>query len=251
MDQIELSDRQREILELTETQGFVTIDQLSTLFQVSAQTVRRDIIALDQSGLLQRFHGGAGSMPANEALRLGHERKATIDIDEKRIIAERTADLVPDESALYIDVGTTMETAALALNERQGLTVFTNSLRVALQFDHERHDIHVLGGQLRGRDGSLTGETAALALSELSLDFALIGCSGIEAGRRVMDFDPGKVAIKKTAMRVAARSFLLATEAKFQLTARHEVARLEDFTAVLSGTDDTPLLKVSGQRRRS
>ena len=237
MDQTELSDRQREILELTEAQGFVTIDQLSSLFEVSAQTVRRDIIALDQSGLLQRFHGGAGTKASNEALRLGHERKAAMDIDEKRAIAEHTAGLVPDEAALFVDVGTTMEAAARALNERQGLTVFTNSLRVALHFDYERHGVHVLGGQVRGRDGSLTGETAALALSELSLDFALIGCSGIEAERRVMDFDPGKVAIKKTAMRVAAQSFLLATRAKFQLRARYEIARLDDFAAVISGLD--------------
>ena len=90
---------------------------------------------------------------------------------------------------------------------------------------------------MRGRDGSLTGETAALALSEFSLDFALIGCSGIEAERPVMDFDPGKVAINKTAMRVTAQSFLLATRAKLQLKARHEIARLDDFAAVISGFD--------------
>ena len=238
MDQTGLSERQREILELTETQGFVTIDQLSARFRVSAQTVRRDIIALDQSGLLQRFHGGAGTKAAQETLRLGRERKATLDIEEKRAIAERTAGLVPDEAAVFVDVGTTMEAVARALSGRRGLTVFTNSLRVALHLDHERHGVHVLGGQLRGRDGSLTGETAALALSELSLDYALIGCSGIEAGRRVLDFDPGKVAIKKTAMRVAARSFLLATRAKFDRTARHEIARLDDFEAVVSGAEE-------------
>ena len=53
-----------------------------------------------------------------------------------------------------------------------------------------------------------------------------------------MDFDPGKVAIKKTAMRVAARSFLLATRAKFDRTARHEIARLDDFEAVVSGAEE-------------
>ena len=234
MEQTDLSDRQRDILELTEAQGFVTIEHLSALFSVSAQTVRRDIIALDQSGLVQRFHGGAGSRPGPETLRLGHERKAEIDVEEKRAIAERTADLIPSGAALFIDVGTTMETAALTLNGLEDLTVYTNSLRVALNLDHERHRIRVLGGQIQGRDGSLTGETAALALSELSLDYALIGCSGIEGGRRAMDFDPGKVAIKKTAMRVATHSLLLTTEAKFQLSARIEIARLNAFWKVVT-----------------
>jgi DeoR family glycerol-3-phosphate regulon repressor len=229
-----LTERQGRILALAERQGFVTIESLADDFGVSAQTVRRDIIALDRAGLLQRFHGGAGSNGQSESLRLDHERKRALNVEAKRVIADKAAALVPDGSAIFLDVGTTVEAAAVALNRKAGLLVFTNSLLSALCFDHARHEVHVIGGRLSGKDGSLTGETAVAVLAGLRLDVALIGCSAIEDGGRIMDFDIGKIAVKRAAMRAAGRSLLLATRSKFGRTARAEVATREAFSEIVT-----------------
>ena len=238
MNQIDhpLSERQAAILHRIERAGFATIDELAHEHGVSAQTVRRDIIALDGMGLLQRFHGGAGTNHSGAQIRLAQNSKASIDVDAKERIAEAVTARIPDGAAIYIDVGTTMEATARALNARGGMLVFTNSMRVASALDFERHDVRLLGGRVAGLDGSLTGEEIVLALSGLTLDIALVGCSAIDRTGRVMDFDFGKIAVKRTAMRAARTSFLLASSSKFDRTARCEFARVGDFAEVFSGT---------------
>lgn len=235
-----LTERQRKILAAVEAQGFVTIEGLADAFQVSAQTVRRDIIALDAARLLQRFHGGAGIGADNTAVRLGHHHKRTIAADAKQAIAHKAAAIVPAGASVFLDVGTTVEAAAAALNRTDGLTVFTNSMNAAAMFDPQAHDVHVLGGQLGGGDGSLVGETVVTALVELRLDYALIGCSGIEDGGAVMDFDMRKIAVKKAAMRAARHRCLLAAADKFGRSARAVIAMTRDFDHIVSDRDLAP-----------
>lgn len=232
-----LTDRQRAILKMTEQQGFVTVEGLASAFVVSPQTVRRDIIALDRVGLLQRFHGGAGSVGEGDALRLGHTRKEAIAIPAKREIARRVAALIPNDAAIFLDVGTTAEAVADVVNGHGSLQVFTTNLLAALRFDHRRHDVQVISGRLAGQDGSLVGEGTVRQLARLRLDYALIGCSGIEPGGRVMDFDLAKIAVKRAAMEAAGSAILLATGEKFGRSARAEIARLSDFAHVVTETD--------------
>lgn len=234
---IALSERQKRILALTEARGFVTIERLTETFAVSAQTVRRDLIALAEAGLLQRFHGGAGPVAGAEALRLDHGAKRAVDPDDKRRVARAAAALVPDGAAVFLDVGTTCEMTARALARRGGVQVFTTSMRAALEFDPAWTEVRVIGGRVAGRDGSLCGEDAVLALAGLRLDVALVACSGIDVEGRAMDFDLGKIAVKRAAMRAAARSFLLATPSKFGRSARAEIAPLARFDRVIDGRD--------------
>lgn len=230
-----LSQRQAQILQLTEDKGFVTIDGLADAFSVSAQTVRRDIIALSEAGLLQRFHGGAGPMRGEETLRLDHGHKQRISVDEKKRVAEQAAGLIPDGASLYLDVGTTLEMTAHALNARSGLTVFTNSIRGALAFEKATNAVHVLGGRKAGHDGSLVGEDVVSTLLGLRLDYAMLSCSAVEDSGRVMDFDLGKIAVKKAAMQAADTSCLLVTPSKFHRSALASIAPLDAFDHVFDG----------------
>lgn len=223
--------RQSVILERATRNGFVRIEELATDLRVSAQTVRRDIIALTEAGLLQRFHGGAG--PAGHG-RLGYSAKHQISRPEKAVVGARAAADIPDHSAIYLDVGTTIECCARELAKRPGFLIFTNSTRAAMVFDPEQHQVHVLGGRVAGRDGSLIGENVALAVSELQLDFALIACSGIDVRGRVMDFHPSKIAIKKAAMHASHKSFLLVTKSKFGRSAISSIGNMDQFDRVFS-----------------
>lgn len=232
------SPRQREILALTERNGFVTIESLAEEFGVSAQTIRRDIIALADAGRLQRFHGGAGVTGQAETLRLDHGQKEQLSVEEKLRVAQAAAACVPDGASLFLDVGTTVEMAAKALNARPGFRVFTNSMRAALAFDPSRHDVNVIGRRVAGRDGSLVGEETMLALQGLRLDYALIGCSAVDAEGRVMDYDLSKIAVKKVAMQAARKSLLLATPSKFGRSALSTIAMLSDFAQVIDGSQD-------------
>lgn len=229
------TNRQNRIIVLTEQQGFVTIERLAEEFGVSAQTVRRDIIALSDAGHLQRFHGGAGPIGNTETVRLDHGQKTHVAVNAKLAVAHAASALISDGSSLYLDVGTTVEYTAKRLNARHNLRIFTNSMRTALAFDPKHHDINVLGGRMAGNDGSLVGEEIIMALNGLRIDCALIACSAIDDRGRVMDFDMSKIAVKKAAMAAADTSLLLATPSKFGRTALSTLAMRDDFDAVVTG----------------
>lgn len=233
-----LSERQQQILERVDQAGFVTIEALAESFGVSAQTIRREIIALDNKGILQRFHGGAGRASGTDKLRLGHEYKSHYERDEKDLIARQAARLIHSGDSLYIDVGTTMEIAAEKINEIEQLTILTNSMLVAAKFNHGRHLVHVLGGEVAGHDGSLVGEQAVLQLCDVRLDHALIGCSAIEPAGNVMDFDQRKIAIKQAARSVAKQSYLLATHRKFGRSAFARICHVDDFDQLITQRRD-------------
>lgn len=229
-----LSQRQTAILERVTQHGFVTIDALAAEFGVSAQTVRRDIIALSDGGRLQRFHGGAGPSSGMEAARLDHGAKREIGKPAKIAVARKAAALVPDGAALFLDVGTTVEACARELARRDGFTVFTTSMRAAMAFDPHRHSVYVLGGRLAGKDGSLVGEETVQRLAAIHLDVALIACSAIDGSGRVMDFDLSKIAVKRAALAASARSMLLSTRSKFGRTALGKIADLGAFDTVVT-----------------
>lgn len=230
------SQRRSAILAEIEARGFVTLEALADAFSVSMQTVRRDIIAMHEEGLIERFHGGAGAKGRIGFNRVEHRAKRLMNIREKQDIARQAVALLPQGSFIYLDVGTTLEAVASALRGCPHVTVVTNSLHVATMVDPAEHEIRMLPGKVAGPDGSVVGEETVLALRALRLDFALIGCSAIEAEGHVMDFDQAKIAVKRSAMAVARASLLLATRDKFGQTARCEVAHSSAFDQVLSET---------------
>lgn len=229
-----LSDRQTRVLSIVEQTGFATIEGLAERFGVSAQTVRRDIIALSDAGRLQRFHGGAGPIEREEATRLDYSAKQQISRPEKQTIGKKAAALIPDRATLYLDVGTTVEACAGWLGKRKGFTIFTNSMPAAMKFDPAEHQVIVLGGRMAGRDGSLIGSEVVEMLKSIQLDYALIACSAIDDGGRVMDFDLDKIAIKKAAINSAQQSMLLATRSKFSRTALAVIDERKNFASVVS-----------------
>lgn len=239
MTQPSLSARQSAILSQIQDKGFVTLEALAEAFDVSMQTVRRDVIGMHDAGLIERFHGGAGVLHGRMAERLDHAQKRLVGQEGKQVIASRAASLVRAGQTVYLDVGTTMEAAASALNALARLVIITNSFHVAGLFDPARHEVRLLPGRVAGTDGSLTGEETVLALAALRLDHAFIGCSAIETDQasgngQAMDFDSGKIAIKQTALKVAQRCTLLALTDKYGRSARQAIAPLARFDDVIS-----------------
>jgi DeoR family glycerol-3-phosphate regulon repressor len=230
-----LSDRQAAILDRIAAQGFVTLEALAEAFAVSMQTVRRDVIALAEAGLVVRFHGGAGRQEAPAPQRQSHAARSLQGLEAKRRIAAAAAAMAGAEAHVFLDVGTTAETVAAALAAGPPLMVVTNSLNVAAAFDPARHRVRVLPGMLTGPDGSLTGPDTCAALARLRLDLAFIGASGVEPAGAVVDFDAGKIAVKRTAMEAARRAVLIAAADKWGRTAREEIAPLARFDDVLTG----------------
>lgn len=231
-----LSERQTLIVARVAEQGFVTIDALAQDFDVSAQTVRREIIRLDELGVLRRFHGGAGKRGSGE--RLSYSAKQGREADLKRRIGLAMADAVRPGQALFLDVGTTAEATAAALAGLGRLTVVTPSAANArILAGAPDVDVVLTGGRIVGPDLSMAGPIALRTIAGFRFDWAIIACSGVDGGA-ALDFDADKIAVKQQAMTVSAAKALVIDSTKFSRSALMQIADLDGFDLVV--TDAAP-----------
>ncbi|WP_405491908.1 DeoR/GlpR family DNA-binding transcription regulator [Streptomyces sp. NBC_00096] len=207
-------ERQQEILRLAREAGRVDVLSLAEQFQVTAETVRRDLKALDRAGLLRRVHGGA--IPAG---RLDFEpdlteREATAADQKDRIAAAALAEL-PDGGSVVLDAGSTVARLAAVIPVDIALTVVTHALPVAARLaDHTGIDLHLVGGRVRHRTRAAVDAWALRAYSEIRADVAFIATNGFTADGGLTTPDLAEAAVKRAAMTAARRVVLLADSAK-------------------------------------
>src|SRR6266852_3711868 len=143
-----LSHRQTEILNIARAFGRVMVEDLARRFEVSAQTIRKDLNDLCEQRALTRIHGGA--MIASGVENLAYEARRFVAADEKKAIGAAAAALIPNGCSLFINIGTTTEEVASALTSHEDLLVITNNLNVAmLLYRHPRIVVIVAGGAVR------------------------------------------------------------------------------------------------------
>lgn len=239
----QLSARQREILRIAKDRGFATVEALAAQFDVSAQTIRREIIRLHDAGLLQRFHGGAGVR--DNSVRLGYAQKQMVAPQGKERIGAAVAALVPEGASVFLDVGTTAEAVARALRGKHRLHVFTNSLPAAtLLAGRDGIEVFVTGGIVRGADGSLVGDSVTASIARFRVDYAVIGFSGFDDDGSPMDFDIQKVAVKQAVIANARQVVAVADATKFMHSAIVRVAPPAVFSTLV--TDEPPPARLRG-----
>ena len=152
--------RQQQILELVRERGYVSIEEMATLFVVTPQTIRRDINQLAEANLLRRYHGGAAYDSSVE--NTAYAMRADQMRDEKQRIGEAIAAQIPDHASLFINIGTTTESIARALLNHNHLKIITNNLHVASMLSaKDDFDVLLTGGNVR-RDGGVVGQALSL-----------------------------------------------------------------------------------------
>jgi DeoR family glycerol-3-phosphate regulon repressor len=233
-----MTQRQAEIVAIVGEQGYTTLESLANRFAVSMQSVRRDIIQLDQMRLIQRFHGGAG--PSDSTVRLGYQEKRLRSAEAKVKIAKKAAEFVSHGATVFLDVGTTVEALAQQLRGQQsGLRVFTTSLATGMILAGEQDlELYVIGGACRGADGSLAGAATIATISSIRFDFAFIGYSGFDDDGTLMDYDLDKIAVKQAAIRRSNSSIAIGDQSKFQQHAVAQIAPPSSFSTLV--TDGPP-----------
>lgn len=223
MPSLGLTPRQKQILAVVQEVGFTTIETLAARFDVSAQTVRREIIRLQEQNYLQRFHGGAGL--ASGGIRSAYAQKLTVSPQGKQRIGEALAGIIPAGASVFLDVGTTVEAAARALLAKPGLRVVTASVSIAQIFCQGGvFDVVVTGGVTRGANGSLVGQQAIATIAGFRFDYAILGIGGFDDDGAPMDFDLEKIAVRRAAMARSRQTVVLADHSKFNQVGTARIA---------------------------
>jgi DeoR family glycerol-3-phosphate regulon repressor len=233
-----LSQRQQEILQRVQQHGFVSIDNLVAGFNVTPQTIRRDLNTLCDLGVLRRFHGGAG-LPSSSVENIAYPARQILNLQEKQRIARLVAQHIPDKSSLFINLGTTTEEVAKALADHAGLRVITNNLNVAtLLSDKPGFEVIITGGLVRHRDRGIVGEATVDFIKQFKVDFGIIGISGIDPDGTLLDFDYREVRVSQAIIANSRKVLLVADHSKFS---RGAMVRLGHIAEVdLLFTDGPP-----------
>jgi DeoR family glycerol-3-phosphate regulon repressor len=229
--------RRREILAIARVQGRVTVDGLAEKFGVTPQTIRKDLGDLCEQRLLNRVHGGA--VIASGVENTAYEARRLIAAEEKRAIGAAAAALIPNQSSLFINIGTTTEEVARALTSHEDLLIITNNLNVARTlYPFPSFDVIVAGGPVRRSDGAIVGAAATDLIRQFKVDTAIIGTSAIDEDGALLDFDYREVRVSQAIIENARRVILVADRLKFKRSAPVRIGHLSQIQVFV--TDHLP-----------
>jgi DeoR family fructose operon transcriptional repressor len=239
------AERRARILDSLRGTRVVSTEDLAQSLSVSGETIRRDLAGLERQGLLARVHGGAalGSVPAGEEASFAE--RAASGSEAKERIGRAAAALVEPGQLIVIDVGTTAARVARALPMDLVATVATCSLLAAIELaERPNLEILVCGGRLRGGDLALSNTMAQAFFADLNPDIAFLGSGGVDA-RGVTDFHFDEAMVRKTIVKNAAASYVLADSTKFDRLARHRVAGWDTLAGLITDQDPPTSIRSS------
>ncbi len=207
-------ERQQRIAERARTAGRVDVAALAADFEVTTETIRRDLTALERQGVVKKVHGGA--IPLE---RIGFEptvaARDTVQTAAKERIAAAALAEVPAEGAILLDAGTTTARIAQSLPVDRDLTVVTNDVLIAsLLAAKPRLTVLIVGGKVRGRTMAAVDDWALRALAETFVDVAFMGANGISVERGLTTPDTGEAAVKRAMINAARKTVVVADHTK-------------------------------------
>ncbi len=232
-------DRQRYIMRKLEADGSVTTLELSRALHVSAESIRRDLISLEQQSLLKRVYGGAVSLSTNRGTEPPFRQRLGLQAEAKVRIGRIAAELAAGAHSIFIDVGTTASAVAGALPKDCDATIATHSLLVAKPLVDAQHaEVLLAPGRLRRGEWSLTGASTLKFLAHMYFDVAFLSCGGVDAKVGATDFNFDDVEVKKTVARNSKHVYVLADASKHLVVGTYEIASWFDVTGLI--TDAAP-----------
>ena len=242
-----VAERHSRIVGSLRSNTVASTEELAQILDVSAETIRRDLVVLEQQGALTRVRGGAAiglsSLMGQEAAFVDRTDLAR---DAKARIGAAAAALAVSGSTLVVDVGTTAVAVARALPADFSGTVATCSLVAAVELsEHRNVDVFVCGGKLRPGDLALSNDTAQSFFADFYADIAFLGSGGIDAAAGVTDYYADEAAVRRTIMANAVESYILADSTKIGRIARHRVTPLSGITGLITNAEPSAAVRAA------
>lgn len=231
------NDRHNKILEMLERDGSVKNSKLVTIFEVSLETVRRDLDFLEKQGLLQKVHGGAILNSKNkENDNQTYVVRETKNIEEKREIAALALKFINENETIALNSSTTsIEIARLIKDKFTSLTVVTNSLRIAEELaDRKGINLILAGGIYNKNEFAFLGEITERFLNEFIVDKAFVSVGGISLKRGITDFLIDEVIVERKMIKIAEEAIILADSSKIGSNSLIKVCDTEDINFIIT-----------------
>lgn len=238
------AERHEAIAAAVRDNGRVSVIDLAEQFDVTGETIRRDLAALERAGHVHRVHGGAidpglstldaGERPLAQRITEHNEAKIAIGIAAQRFLPAAGGSII-------FDAGTTTYQAARALTDSRALTVATNALGVAATLSKLASvNLHMIGGRMRGLTQAGVGADTVAAISRLRVSVAFIGTNGLSPTHGLSTPDPDEAAVKSAMVASANRVVVLADSSKFGVDDVVSFAPMSAVDVIVTDADADP-----------
>ncbi len=209
-------ERQQAIAAQVISHGRASVAELAQTFDVTTETVRRDLAVLDRAGVLRRVHGGAVPTRALHLVEPSLDQRESTRSADKESIARAAAEFLPQSgSTVLVDAGTTTARLAGLLPPDRELLVLTNSIPIAARLAGLGSvSLQVLGGRVRGLTKACVGEQVVNTLAALRVDIAFVGTNGITLRHGMSTPDPEEAAVKRAMVACANFVVVMADSSK-------------------------------------
>ncbi|MET7637437.1 DeoR/GlpR family DNA-binding transcription regulator [Streptomyces sp. NPDC005438] len=210
------AERQQEILRLARERGRVEVLSLAEEFQVTPETVRRDLKTLDRGGVIRRVHGGA--IPAGSlAFEPDLAERETTQAEAKERIAKAALAEIPNGGSVILDAGSTTGRLVAAFPLDATVTVVTHALPLAARLaEYPGIDLHLVGGRVRHRTRAAVDSWALRTYAEINADVVFLATNGFSVEGGLTTPDLAESAVKREIISAARRVVLLADSSKFE-----------------------------------
>ena len=231
--QLLVAERQKKIVELVNERMSIRVTELSKIFNVTEETIRRDLEKLEKEKLLMRSHGGAVSIEKDHAETSYLEREIT-NAAEKKAIAMAAVRLIDPNDQIVLDASTTAWYVAKELPDMP-LTVLTNSIKVAIELS-KKEQIKVIstGGTLLSQSLSYVGPLAERSLSMYHVNKAFLSCKGVHLNNGLSDSNELQALLKSKMIEIADQTILMVDSTKFGARAFSQIGSLTKVDCVIS-----------------
>lgn len=236
-------ERKVFIINQVNEKNTVQVNDLAEQLNVSAMTIRRDLIELEKEGLIRRIHGGATNSRAR-SFEPPLDLRSSQNVEVKQQIGNAAAKLIAVGDAIALDVGSTTTEVAQHLPKNSNLTIITPSLPIAtLLYKHPTYRVILTGGIIRQGETSLVGDLAVKAFEGLYFDKLFLGVGGISHESGFTEFNWDDVLVKKAMIKSAKEIYVVADSSKFDQVAFISIAPLEKADYLITNKEPSEPLK--------
>jgi DeoR family glycerol-3-phosphate regulon repressor len=229
------SGRRKAILQAVQANGAASVAELAARFDVTYQTIRRDLRSLETQGLLQKGFGGAFASPG--VAQHTHDERHSVQVQAKRQLVAALEEFLTPGATIFVGLGTTFDSLHEVLVRHPGVLIATPNLEVAhscaLRTDAT---VYVYGGYVRNKDSSVL-TLADESRDRFKFDLAVIGASAIDREGTVQEFDPMEVDLVRSILPHARQVILVAHDEKFGRRAPHVVTQMADVDVLITNGD--------------
>ena len=233
-------ERKREILARLASCGKVIVSELARDFDVSEETIRRDLEKLDNEGLASKTYGGAVAVTKhNSAIDLPYNVREGVNVEQKEAISKKVAELISDGERIMLDSSSTALYVLKEIRSKKNLTIVTNSVKILLELaDKQDWTVLSTGGVLKKGALSLNGSSAEKMIKSYHVNTVICSCRGLDTSLGVTDSNENDSLIKQAMIASAERKILAVDSEKFDRKSFVKVCDAKDIDIIV--TDRQP-----------